>query len=99
MNFPPSGTRFGVDAGAPTGSPAVSLRSPLTEPPCVIDVAYWPFASFRSLAAFFGAKLTLSRIYEYILIEVHLGPDGQIVIERKAPVPSRTSGSHIAGTP
>ena len=64
----------------------------------MIDVVYWPIASFRSLAAF-GAKLTLSRIYEYILIEVHLGPDGQIVIERKAPVPSRTSGSHIAGTP
>ena len=23
MNFPPSGTRSGVDTGAPTGSPAV----------------------------------------------------------------------------
>src|SRR4029077_16449073 len=31
----------------------------------------------RSNLVAFGAKLTLSRIYEYILIDVHLGPDGR----------------------
>src|SRR5437660_56239 len=34
--------------GASRGVLSFSLRSPLTEPPSVIDVAYWPIASIRT---------------------------------------------------
>src|SRR6476661_1127817 len=40
--------------GASRGVLSFSLRSPLTEPPCAIDVAYWPFATFRCLVAVGG---------------------------------------------
>jgi hypothetical protein len=36
---------------ASRGVLSFSLRSPLTEPPSVIDVAYWHIASFRCCAA------------------------------------------------
>src|SRR5712692_9343750 len=37
--------------GASRGVLSFSLRSPLTEPPSVIDVAYWPIVSFCRCAA------------------------------------------------